>query len=215
MKRIQIIGIIGVVTLLMFGGLSFAETLPGLETGTIPPTEIDMKITAKGNLQYLIQSYIKRELKSLGNVTVYDNTTSYQPRMITSSLYGYGGNCVPDWEISIVALEPSIGNRKLGSIILSVTILRNYETCLDSVNLSALAQFDIDHRLLSKVVEHRLIMVTTNDLQKGCSEIVAKFDGEHSPVTTLADIIKIQHEIERGRESGAARGKGFGLKKRP
>jgi len=215
MKHIQIIGIIGAITLLMSGGLSLAETLPGLSTESFPPTEIDMKVTAKGNLQYLIQSYIKRELKSLGNVNVYDNTTSYQPRMITSSLYGYRGNYIPDWEISIVALEPSIGTRKLGSIILSVTILRNYETCLDSVNLSALAQFEIDHRLLSKVVDHRLIMVSTDDLQRGCSEIIAKFDGEHSPVTTLADIIKIRHEIERGRESGTARGKGFGLKKRP
>ena len=215
MKRIQIIGIIGAITLLLSGGLSFAETLPGLSTESFPPTEIDMKVTAKGKLQYLIQSYIKRELKSLGNVTVYDNTTSYQPRMITSSLHGYWGDYIPDWEISIVAIEPLIGTRKMGSIVLSVTILRNYETCLDSVNLSALAQFEIDHRLLSKVVDHRLIMVSTDDLQRGCSEIIAKFDGEHSPVTTLADIIKIQHEIERGRESGAARGKGFGLKKRP
>ena len=168
----------------MSGGLSFAETLPGLNTEHFPPTEIDMKVTAKGNLQYLIQSYIKRELKSLGNVNVYDNTTSYQPRMITSSLHGYWGDYIPDWEISIVAIEPSIGTRKMGSIILSVTILRNYETCLDSVNLSALVQFEIDHRLLSKVVEHRLIMVSTDDLQRGCSEIVAKFDGEHSPLTT-------------------------------
>ncbi|MDR4503678.1 MAG: hypothetical protein MRK01_02655 [Candidatus Scalindua sp.] len=215
MKRMQIIRIIAAIIILMSGGLSFAETLPGLLTGTIPPTEIDMRVTADGDLQYLIQSYIKRELKSLGYVNVYDNSTSYQTRNITSSLHGYWGDYIPDWDIGIVAIEPLIGTRKLDSVILSVTILRNYETCLDSVNLSALAQFEIDHRLLSKVVDHRLIMVTKSDLQRACSEIVAKFDVEHSPITTSADIIKIQNEIERGRKFEGLSGKEYGLKIKP
>ena len=194
MKYIRIIGLAVAILLTVYNGLSFAQT----GTETIPPTTIEVSVSTEGGLEHLIQSYMKRELKSLGNVKIHLSRTT---QTAGDYYYNYDSHYIPDWKIFIVAIEPlTEGNRKLNNFIMSVVILRNYETYLDSVNLSAMQPFKLDHRLLSKVVMHKLLIETTNNLQRVCSEIVAEFDIEHSPVTTQEDIVKIRYELEKELE---------------
>lgn len=193
MKYIRIIGFIVAISLIMFKGLSFAQT----GTETIPPTTIELNVSADKDLKYLIQSYMKRELKSLGNVKIYDPTSTTG---MSNYFYDYdpvfAPTYIPDWEIGIIAAEPSTKkDYKLGYIVMSVVILRNYETRLPFVNLSAMEGFKLDHRLFSKVAMHQLFFISSNDLQRKCSEIVAELDIKYSPVTTQEDIEKIRGAI--------------------
>ncbi len=211
MKYIRIIGFVVVISLTVYNGVSFAQT----GTETIPPTTIELSVTAKGDLKYLIQSYMKRELKNLGNVKIHDYLTPHSPSQ-NKDFDDYLGY-IPDWEIAIVAIEPTTKkNRKLGSLIMSVVILRNYETYLDSVNLSAMEKFKLEHHLLSKVVLHKLLInPSINNLQRICSGIVAEFDIEYSPVTTQEDIEKIRYELEKELKGLALFAPHKRLKRRP
>jgi len=125
---------------------------------------VSVSISANDNIKGQIESYISRELRSLGDVIVTDDN--------------------PDWVLHIVALEPtSKGGNKVG-IILSVVITRPFKSNGLNVLLIVLREVKKNEREilssmtadLNSIASHEIRVGSPEDLRNMCNSIVADFD---------------------------------------
>lgn len=123
--------------------------------------KVKVDISASDNINGVVSSYLKRELRSLTDVEIVENN--------------------PEWIINILVVElETVGGHKNGVAISTVITSQ-----LRSQSLSELFQpkySDLGLRLtsgLKKVGSHWLNIGSSNDLQNLCKEIVADFDTKH------------------------------------
>jgi hypothetical protein len=122
---------------------------------------VSLYVSAKNDsFKGKIESYISRELRSLGDVTVTDDK--------------------PDWVLYILALETYIKGEQKAGVILSTTVLKpfNNKLLLNMVN----EKFkEVVSKSTSGILEHRdnwLQIGSPSNLRSICNEIVADFDSQ-------------------------------------
>lgn len=149
-------------------------------------TTIKLVISADDEIQNQVYSYISRELRSLGDVTVVEDD--------------------PQWIIQIVAIQrKSKSGHKLGyafsEIILSPFRPIYLKNLFCENDYKSLQAFTKD---LVEVEGHRIRIYPEGQLQDICQELVADFDVEHlkpereflEEVLRAKEIIKSQAQTE-------------------
>jgi hypothetical protein len=152
-------------------------------------TTVKLVISAQEESENQIYSYISRELRSLGDVKlVKDNST---------------------WTIDIIASQIKDKTGYIGGITFSIVILKRFDIPVESLMLAVRAAFGISPEHLEKsrelrqfmeeqfnfleetfteinttcnisnIVHHSIRAGDNKDLQSICQEIVADFDAEH------------------------------------
>jgi len=129
----------------------------------LPPfsARVSVSVSADENIKGLIESYIGRELRSLGDVVVTDEK--------------------PEWIINIVALELENRAGTKTGLALSIVILEPFNRILVQGMLQR--KYKEPALLLMKnLVEyngHWLRVGSNDDLRQICSSIVADFDTQY------------------------------------
>ena len=139
----------------LFPGVCFAQDLQPFSA------RVAVGVTADGNIKGQIESYISRELRSLGDIIVTNDH--------------------PDWILNIVAMESKTRSGYKSGIVLSIVILEPFK------EYSAAFQVDIkSHEMFYKYVTslhevsgHGLRTGSSEDLKSICEGIVADFDSKH------------------------------------
>lgn len=131
--------------------------------GEIKPwsTSVKVNVAANDNIKGQIESYIKRELRSLSDVTVVDEEA--------------------EWELQIVAMEPATkGGYKTG-IILSVVIISRFPNGIMSAVVQEQYKESIKNMTgdLYYYPDHWLRVGDNDALRTMCFELSAEFDSTH------------------------------------
>ena len=124
-------------------------------------TTVKVKVSADENIKGRIESYLKRELRSLGDVTVVDEK--------------------PSWEICLVALEQHDVEGEVTSVVLSVVILTPLPADLLGWVLKLNAE-QVDYISRIGCFHYRAHWLKTGPpkgLKDICEGIIADFDSEH------------------------------------
>jgi len=126
---------------------------------------VSVKVKADEGVAGRIESYVKRELRKLGDVIVTDST--------------------PDWEILILAIEMKTEDIKLG-VAMSIVILQHYRDNIalhvlekEKVDSNLIDYIKADYRRLSMFKKQVLRFSTYDGLEETCEDIVANFDTEY------------------------------------
>ena len=147
---------------LFFSLIALACSAAGQERSKLK-SKIQVLVSADENIQSEITSFIDRELRELGDVTIVDDK--------------------PNWEIRILALEPQFQDgRRAPGLSISVVILYHYNNDVAYDTL-----FDERHAQLAKEMtrglvlcaDHKLLIAPAGELKQACQKIVAVFDSEH------------------------------------
>jgi hypothetical protein len=158
--------------LLINSGYGFAQDDSKKRSVTKPPepirTSFRVQVVIKGDesIKNILESYVKRELRSLGGVIVTDNG--------------------PDYVIEIVALQTeTVEEHKLSSIGLSVVIrtpldLSMIQVLAAATNMKKKDQDNIVRLYEGKdtLIQHFLLMTSIDSLRGSCESIVADFYGD-------------------------------------
>jgi len=130
---------------------------------------VKVNVSADENISSRIESYIKRELRSLQDVTVVEDNANY--------------------EILIIALEPeTISGHKTGGIVLSILILEPIDVAT-LVNVLKIYNIIYPEKInqAGKIIgaqqpccvhDFRLQTGPAEDLKRLCEEMVADFDSK-------------------------------------
>ena len=131
---------------------------PSVQAQDSNPFRVSVVVSADGSTKSRVESFISRELRSLGDVVVTNDN--------------------PEWTFSIVVIEPKLENGRRVGIVLSTVILRRFNNTMTVYNTrDERKEFvsNITSNLYS-LPDHLLNMGT--DLREICSEIVADFDSD-------------------------------------
>ncbi len=133
------------------------------ETRDFPPfsTKVCVMVGAEDYIRGKIDSYIKRELRSLSDVTLVDEGA--------------------DWKLSILAMEPSTRGGGKGGVVISWVILKPF----NNQWLSTLFQDGYKELGLTltdglcREEDHLLKVGPSEELRSMCEEMVADFDSDY------------------------------------
>jgi hypothetical protein len=120
--------------------------------------KVSVSVTAQDNIKGLIESYIGRELRSLGDIVVSDDN--------------------PRWIISILAIEQaSRSGQKLG-VVMSTAITESFDNglILDKVSADRKEIVSFLTTGLCHVSGHWINTGATDELRLLCDQTVAQFD---------------------------------------
>lgn len=122
--------------------------------------KVQLSVSANENIKGQIESYINRELRSLHDVVLVDEDA--------------------DWELSLLALEPSVGGHKSGAIALSLVVLTPFSNGV----LSGMFQEEAEDmgalvtEGLYSYPDHYLRVGPEDELREMCAGLVADFDSD-------------------------------------
>lgn len=127
---------------------------------TIPPfsARVQVFVSADENIQGQIESYLSRELRSLGDVVVTDAR--------------------PEWILNVGCSELCLQNGYKSGLSLSVVILRPFYND-DIMSLVSNKSKRVISTFISDLYSfdgHWFFVCNQNNLKSTCSEIIAKFD---------------------------------------
>ena len=125
---------------------------------------VSVSVSANDNIKGKIESYISRELRSLGDIIVTDDN--------------------PRWILRIVALESTTKGGYKSGIDISVVILKPFN---NDLIISIISQVDEKSKEVVSLLtsnlysfsDHSLRVGAPEDLRSICSGIVADFDTQH------------------------------------
>lgn len=122
---------------------------------------VSVSVSASDNIKGEIESYISRELRSLGDIVVTDDN--------------------PRWILSIVALESTTKGGYKSGIELSIVILEPFDNSylLNQVNETSKELISTMTSGLHSYSGHWLRVGSPEDLRSICNGIVADFDTQH------------------------------------
>lgn len=151
-------GLYIIIVVALFPFTSFARGLPPFSG------RVSVSVNANENIKGEIESYISRELRSLGDIIVTDNN--------------------PRWVLNIVALEVSTKGGYKSGVLLSIVILEPFDSSLlmdlvgdkNKQNKQLIYVMTLD---LYSFSGHWLRVGAPEDLRKICNAIVADFDTEY------------------------------------
>jgi len=129
----------------------------------IPPFSgrVQVVVDANENIKAEIESYISRELRSLGDIIVTDDE--------------------PRWILDILAIESKKTGDYTTGIVLSIVILEPYNNkfLIEQVNPKYKADALLETMGLSEYTAHSVRTGPTDSLRNICNEVVADFDSKH------------------------------------
>lgn len=126
----------------------------------LPPfsARVSVVVSADNNIKPKVESYIDRELRSLGDVVVTDDN--------------------PDWILNIVALESKTKGGYESGVVLSVVALKSFDKEAVMSTVSARNKGWVSDAIsnLHEFSSHSLRIGAPEELRSICSGIVADFD---------------------------------------
>lgn len=162
--------------------LSFSGARAESGGGTQFSAKVQVSVSAEEAIRGQVESYVKRELRSLRDVTIVDEGA--------------------DWELSILAMEVSTKGGYKSGVIISAVILRPFDNQMVSALLEEKYKETGAHLTegLYRYPDHWLRTGSTDQLRSLCVEIVADFDSQH-----LEKSRKLYREVRRILESNRSR----------
>ena len=158
-----------VVLLLTTPSLLFAQDAP-------LTLEVGLDITADENIKGSISSYIRRELRSLGDVTINDERPMYDLIMICKEVKSQGR------QVMGVAISVVVGKRYYLDGLLEAEMEQRHKLVIEYLANKKLYTIDDMYLLTGADDEIKLL----------CQRIVADFDSEH-----LEYYRKLQKELKK------------------
>lgn len=180
--------------ILRVAGIVIVSTLCPAASFAAEPTSprysarVCVEISADNDLKTLVTSYVNRELRSLGDVTITDERT--------------------DWTIAIVAIKPKTVHGVTAGVALSTVMKQAYDPAVVQLLLAGHKNKDFITEQLKFLYwdpHHVLNVGAEEDLQDICKELVAKFDMDcleparkiHREVTDQLEEAKKRHEQKK------------------
>ena len=170
--------------ILLLAAVLLPNSIFGNEKTEIPKfsTTVQLSIAASDEINNLVNSYLSRELRSLGDVKLVEDD--------------------PEWIIDIIACQAKDRTGYVGGVVFSVVIEKRYRLPVELLLSTVRSAFritsndwdklkevrqslegaftEIDNACNFKdLVHHKLRTGNSRDLQSICQEIVADFDAEH------------------------------------
>jgi hypothetical protein len=139
---------------------------------------VKVSVSADNNIKGQVESYIKRELRSLQDVTLVDEGA--------------------DWELSILAMEISTKDGYKSGVVISAVILRLFDNQMISVMLQEKYR-ELGINLTNNLYwysGHWLRAGSNDKLRSLCVELIAHFDSEELEVGR-----KLHREVAKTFES--------------
>lgn len=158
MKNFKHVGLLlpAIILILVFGNTARAESGGANQFSA----KVQVSVSADDNIKGQVESYIKRELRSLQDVTLVDEGA--------------------DWELSIVAMEVSTKSGYKSGVILSVVILSPFNNQMLSGMLQEKYKEFVTNltKGLYWYPGHWLRIDSNDQLRSLCVELVADFDSK-------------------------------------
>ncbi|MCP4339451.1 MAG: hypothetical protein GY799_11325 [Desulfobulbaceae bacterium] len=144
-------------SLCLLAVLNFAVYAADISTWKQPIRNVTVKVSAPEDIRDSVNSYLNRELRSLGDVELVDNG---------------------EWEISVVAMEvKATGGGKRG-VALSTVIIQHFDPQFFQIMFQP-KYIEIGIKEMSDLSyppEQWLMVGRRNELQQLCQEIIIDFD---------------------------------------
>lgn len=132
-------------------------------------TRVKLDITADKAIEGRVNSYISRELRSIGDVVVVDNKYDYEISLVCTEVVNKGGESIG------VTFSVYIGRRFKPEHLINYWL--NFYPSVDT-NFTKSIIIEINTRNVSSPEHHSVIIGNKEDLRTICENIVAIFDSE-------------------------------------